>query len=105
LQKEEKLSDEGMNRKMKPTNEVSFIKAHFISIGVTGPIVTIRNPNFYRREELEPIPNPLLVLLPKRTTYTPSFVGSRRRSDPKDTTIFRQRQARLELTRPNLTFP
>lgn len=87
LQKEEKISDEGMDRKTKPTDKVNFIKPHFVSIGVTDPIVTIRNPNFYRRREFEFIPDPLLILLLKRTTYSPSLMWGRRRSDFKDTTI------------------
>ena len=89
MQKEEKLSNEGMNRETEPTDEVSFIKAHFISVGVIGSIVTIGDPNFYRRRELEPIFKPLLVLLLKRTTYTLSFMRGRRRSDFKSTTVLR----------------
>ena len=90
LQKEEKLSNEGISRETEPTDEVSFIKAHFISVGVIGSIVTIRDPNFYRRRELEPIFNPLLILLLKRTVYTLSFIRGRRRSDFKGTTVLKR---------------
>lgn len=94
-----------MDRKTKPTDEVSLIKADFVNIRVTGPIITIRDLNFYKRGELEPIPNPLLVLLIKRTTYTPRFIRSRRRHDLKDATILGRRQTALELARLDLTFP
>ena len=30
---------------MKTTDEVSLIKAYFISIGMTSPIIVIRDPN------------------------------------------------------------
>ena len=87
---------------MKSADKVSLIKAHFVSIGETSPIVTIKDPNFCRKRELEPIPNHLLVLLPKRTTYTPGFMRGRKRSDFKGPTVLRRRQACFKLTRPNL---
>ena len=87
---------------MKSTDEVSLIKAHFVSVGVINLIVTIRDPNFCTRRELEPISNPFLVLLPKRTTYTPGFIRGRRRSDFKGPTVLIQKQACFKLTRPNL---
>ena len=74
MQKEEKLSNKGMDGQMQSINEVSLIKARFISIRVTSSIITFRDPNLYRRRKLDPIPNPLLVLLFKGKTYTPGLM-------------------------------
>lgn len=104
MQKEENLSSERINGETKSTNEVSFIKAHFVSVGVTSPIVNVGDPNFYRRRELEPIPNPLFILLPKKTTYILGFMRGRTRSDFKGPTVLRRRQSHFKLARPNLTF-
>ena len=79
-----------MDRKTKSTNEVSLIEALLVNEGVTGLIITIKNPNFYGRGELEPIPNPLFVLPPKGATYTPGFMGSRRGGNFKSPIILRR---------------
>ena len=91
-----------MDGKTKSIDKVSLIKEHFVSVEVTSPTVTIRDPNFCRRRELEPISNPIFVLLPKRTMYTLGFMRGRRRSDFEGSTILRRRQAYFMLTRPNL---
>ena len=91
-----------MNWEVESIDKVNLIKEYFVSVGVTSPIVTIRDPNFCRRRELEPISNPIFVLLPKRTMYTLGFMRGRRRSDVKGSTVLRQRQACFKLTRPNL---
>lgn len=74
---------------MESTNEVRLIKAHFVSVGVISFIITVRDPNFYRRRELELIPNPLFVLLFKRTTYTLGLMRGRKRSDFKGPKILK----------------
>lgn len=91
-----------MDEKMQSTDEVSLIKAHFISIRVTSSIITIRDPNLYRRRKLEPIPYPLLVLFFKRITYTPGLMKGRRRSDFKGPMFCRRKQTCFKLSRPNL---
>ena len=47
----------------KTIDEVSLIKAYFISVGMKGPIIVIRDPNLDQRRKLEPIPNPFLIFL------------------------------------------
>ena len=74
MQKEEKLSNKGMDGKTQSAGEVSLIKAHFISIKVTSSIITVRDLNLYKRRKLDPIPNSLLVLLFKKKTYTPGLM-------------------------------
>lgn len=73
-----------------------------ISIRVTSSIMTVRDPNLYRRRKLDPIPNPLLVLLFKGKTYTPGLMRGWRRSDFEGPMVLRWRQTRFKLTRPNL---
>ena len=60
----EKLSDEGVSRKTKTTNEVSLIKAHFVRKGRASLIITTTNPNPNKGGKLESTPNsPIIFFL------------------------------------------
>ena len=47
VQIRKKFPNKRVNRETKTTSEVVLVKTNFVSIGVTGPILVIRDPNLY----------------------------------------------------------
>ena len=72
----EKLSNERKNGKTKTIDKVRLIEAHFVIVGRTSPIVTVRDPNPNRTRELESTPKSPLVFLFKSIVYSLSLIWS-----------------------------
>ena len=80
MQIRKKLPHEGMNRETKATGKIGLVKTNLIGIRVTSPLFVMRDPNFYRIRELEPIPDSLLVFSCKGTQDVLGFIRGRNKS-------------------------